>query len=55
LTAVCESCQQSFVSRTEEPEAAEKEIHSAFHAHKCRRLDSSQNALRVVRESTEGK
>jgi len=27
----------------------------AFEAHKCKPLDSSQNALRVVREVTENK
>jgi hypothetical protein len=31
------------------------DIQAQFNAHKCKLMDSSQNALRIVRESTEGK
>jgi len=30
-------------------------MESQFEAHKCKLTDSSQNALRIVREATEGK
>jgi hypothetical protein len=30
-------------------------MEAQFEAHKCKPVDSSQNALRIVRESTEGK
>ncbi len=35
LTAICESCTKTFLSRTEESGQAEKEIRAAFDAHKC--------------------
>ena len=31
------------------------DMEAQFEAHKCKPVDSSQNALRIVRESTEGK
>lgn len=34
---------------------AEKEIKAPFDAHKCKLMDSSQNALRIVPESTKTK
>jgi hypothetical protein len=34
---------------------AQSAIQEKFNAHKCQRLDESQNALRVVREATEQK
>ena len=34
---------------------ADSEIVKTFAAHKCKPMDSSQNALRIVRESTEDK
>jgi len=34
---------------------AEPELKRMFDEHKCQSLDSSQNALCVVREATEGK
>jgi hypothetical protein len=30
-------------------------MQAQFDAHKCKLIDSSQNALRIVREATEGK
>ena len=36
-------------------EDATKVVQEQFDAHKCEPLDSSQNALRIVREATEGK
>jgi hypothetical protein len=52
VAGVCERCGSEFGSRLSE-EAADAEIRTAFEAHKCKALDSSQNALRVVREATE--
>jgi hypothetical protein len=43
---VCERCNSQF---------KDADIQVQFDAHKCKPLDSSQNALRIVRESTEGK
>ena len=34
---------------------AQSAIQEQFNAHKCKLVDSSQNALRIVRKSTEGK
>jgi hypothetical protein len=52
ITGVCEYCNQVFISRLEPPEAAMQEIRDQFDAHKCKLIDSSQNALRIVREAT---
>jgi hypothetical protein len=46
--AVCERCSSQF-------HGTDTEIAAAFDAHDCKPLDSSQNALRVVREATENK
>jgi inhibitor of KinA sporulation pathway (predicted exonuclease) len=35
--------------------AALSSIGDQFDAHKCKPIDSSQNALRIVREATDGK
>jgi hypothetical protein len=43
---VCERCHAQF---------KDVDIQAQFDAHKCKLIDSSQNALRIVRESTEGK
>jgi tRNA(Ile2) C34 agmatinyltransferase TiaS len=43
---VCERCNAQFKGDG---------IQAQFDAHKCKLMDSSQNALRIVRESTEGK
>jgi len=43
---ICERCNAQFNGA---------DIQAEFDTHKCKPLDSSQNALRVVREATEGK
>jgi hypothetical protein len=52
---VCEQCSSQFRSALPDQSKAKAEISAAFDAHKCLSLDSSQNALRVVREATKGK
>jgi hypothetical protein len=52
---VCEHCNAQFKSNNTVEAHAELEIIDLFDAHKCEPLDSSQDALRIVRESTEGK
>jgi hypothetical protein len=55
---VCAFCSQqfkvpmSFLNRTTDAQAS---LQQQFDAHKCKPIDSSQNALRVVREATEDK
>ena len=49
---ICERCNGQFKSSLSSPNA---DIQAQFDAHKCTLTDSSQNALRIVRESTEGK
>jgi hypothetical protein len=53
--AVCERCHALFKSTLPIESSARAEIIIAFDAHECLSLDSSQNALRVVREATENK
>jgi len=55
LLAVCERCGSQFKSALLVQAEANAEISAAFDTHKCLPLDSSQNALRIVREATEGK
>jgi hypothetical protein len=55
LTGICEHCNQTSLSRNENLDLAGKQVQDDFDAHKCKPMDSSQNALRIVRESTEGK
>jgi len=43
---VCEYCNSQFKG---------EDIQTQFDAHKCKPVDSSQNALRIVREATKGK
>jgi hypothetical protein len=52
---VCERCNEQFKSDKRSWQEADAEIVQAFAAHKCKPMDSSQNALRIVRESTENK
>jgi hypothetical protein len=54
LAGVCERCGSEFSSKLSGKEADE-EIQTAFDAHRCKPLDSSQNALRVMREATSDK
>jgi hypothetical protein len=56
--AVCTHCNQQFKVPADvihTVEAATDNLQDQFARHKCRLVDSSQNALRIVRESTEGK
>lgn len=50
---VCEYCNAQFKSSKPSGDDGAVEIAEAFDVHKCKRLDESQNALRVVREATE--
>ena len=52
---ICERCNDQFKSDKRSWREADAEIVLAFAAHKCKPTDSSQNALRIVREATEGK
>jgi len=52
---VCERCGSQFKSAMPVQSEAMDEITTAFDAHKCLPLDSSQLALRIVREATENK
>jgi hypothetical protein len=49
MIGVCERCNSQFKADSRQA------VQSAFDAHKCKLLDSSQNALRIVREATENK
>jgi hypothetical protein len=53
--AVCERCNAQFKSSLLNQEAAEQEIRQQFTTHRCKPVDSSQNALRIVHEATESK
>jgi hypothetical protein len=54
--AVCTYCNQQFkASDIRSLKEATASLQSQFDAHRCMALDSSQNALRIVRESTEVK
>jgi hypothetical protein len=56
LTGVCEYCDQTFSSPSHIVGPASKiEIEKQFEAHTCKRLDASQTAMRIGRESTEQK
>ncbi len=54
VLGVCEKCNAEFDSLLLGQEV-DWEIQAQFDTHKCRPLDASQNALRVVREATGGK
>ena len=57
LTAVCDKCSATFkVSLADDDiQAATAKAEAQFEKHKCKPLDASQNAVRIVREATEGK
>jgi len=55
LLSICEYCYMRFSSEVMPSEAAKCDIRAQFNVHKCKLLDSSQNALRIVREATENK
>lgn len=48
MLTICERCNSTF-------SGTKAEIRKAFASHVCKPKDSSQNALRIVREATEGK
>jgi hypothetical protein len=58
VEGVCTYCSRTFkvpldsLKRTAD---AQEGLRKQFADHKCKRLDSSQNALRIVREATENK
>jgi hypothetical protein len=49
MIGICERCNAQFKADSKQA------VKSAFDAHKCKPKDSSQNALRIVREATENK
>jgi len=51
---ICEYCNMKFeAARNEGGFISDKgDVREQFDAHKCKRLDASQNAVRVVREAT---
>ena len=56
--AVCTHCSRNFKappSALRSVKDATEDLRRQFDAHKCKPIDSSQNALRVVREATENK
>lgn len=52
---VCEHCNAQFKSDGMVTGDPIEEIRERFANHICEPMDSSQNALRIVREATEGK
>jgi hypothetical protein len=54
VLGICERCNAQF-SGDLNMGNAQSAIQEQFNAHKCKPMDSSQNALRTVRESAEGK
>jgi len=52
VIGLCERCNAQFKSSAPDTDA---DIAAQFDAHKCQPLDSSQNALRIVPESTDNK
>jgi hypothetical protein len=57
VLGICEFCNTQFPAHepfSGQPEA-QADIQQQFDAHKCKLIDSSQNALRIVREATEDK
>ena len=54
VLGICENCNAQFAGDPDRGNA-QSAIQEQFNVHKCKQMDSSQNALRVVRESTEGK
>jgi len=54
VLGICERCNTQF-SGDPNMGNAQSAIQEQFNAHICKPLDSSQNALRIVREATENK
>jgi hypothetical protein len=56
VLGVCEYCNTEFTADPEticRPQDGHAFIQKQFIAHKCKRLDASQNAVRIVREGAE--
>ena len=56
VLGVCEYCNAEFAADPEtigRPKDAHAHIQKQFIAHKCKRLDASQNAVRIVSERAE--
>src|SRR5437870_1924934 len=53
--AICEACNMHFHSKQPVEDNAEIDMKIQFTKHKCKPVDSSQGALRIVREATENK
>ena len=53
LLGICERCNLQFPADPHKLGEAKATILARFDAHSCKLVDSSQNALRIVRESTE--
>jgi len=54
VLGICERCNAQF-SGDPNMGNAQSAIQEQFNTHKCKLIDSSQNALPIVRESTEDK
>ena len=52
IIGVCEHCNAQFRS---DKIIGVEDVKAQFKVHRCRAMDSSQNALRIVREATDGK
>jgi hypothetical protein len=52
VIGVCECCNAQFKSSKHDAAA---DVAAQYESHKCKPLDSSQNALRIVHEATEDK
>ena len=57
VLGVCEYCNMQFLAHQplSGPSEAQAAIQQQFNAHKCKREDFSQAAVRTVRQATDGK
>jgi hypothetical protein len=55
ILGICERCNSQFRSSKPSQGEADQEIRVAFDAHKCKLMDSGQNAPRIEPESREEK
>jgi hypothetical protein len=52
VLGICERCNTQFAGDADRGNA-QSAIQEQFNAHKCKPIDSSQDALRIVKEATE--
>jgi hypothetical protein len=52
VLGIREYCNAQFKSNEPLKDDAKAELRAQFDAHKCEQLDASQNAVRIMREST---